>query len=240
MKHRSEHDLHQGRDLDEIAPDRFLILNPHVQSIIKHEGVISGRMFELTGWRRAGLLARLRERGFSVRTLADRVAALPAPPAAVPIGAAGWRSQARLTEQLSYFDPQLLGWHPIAAEERAGASGMAIRDGWVLRRRKGRGAASYYLAQLDRTGGIGLRPLGEASAVLLGLAQARAYDARPLLAGRRGEQLLLPQIELPPAYRSLLELIAQADDGHYVLERGGWPFAEAIFARLGFDLSIEE
>jgi hypothetical protein len=66
-------------DLEEIAPNRFLVHTPRINALIKGEGKIAGRMFELTGWRRDGLIARLRERGFSVRTLGDQLDKLPGP-----------------------------------------------------------------------------------------------------------------------------------------------------------------
>ena len=67
--------------MDEVAPNYFALNNSHLATLLKSEGLIKGHMFELTSWRREGLLARLRERGFSVRSLADRLEALPLPPA---------------------------------------------------------------------------------------------------------------------------------------------------------------
>src|SRR5258705_8288105 len=90
-----------GIDLEEIAPNRFMIHTQRTQALLSDEGTITGRLFELTTWRREGLLARLRERGFRVRTLADMTAALPAPPPPPPIGGAGWRPPARAVQPLS-------------------------------------------------------------------------------------------------------------------------------------------
>ena len=230
-------------DLDEVAPNRFAIANPHITSAIKSEGVLTGRIFELTGWRREGLIARLRERGFTVRTIADRIAALPAPPAPLPIGAPGWRPLATAIEQFGHFDLGLLRWHALAPEQREGVAGVMICDGWVLRRRKGRNPATFYLAHRERGGGVGLKPLGETAALLQGYAQALAFDARPLLVGPAGAPdgaLLLPAIELPAPYRAALTLCAGHSAAGWQVERGGWPLAQELFARLGVRLTLDE
>src|SRR5215218_5798417 len=91
--------LHRSAaDLEEIAPNRFLVHTPRINALIKGEGTIAGRMFELTGWRRDGLIARLRERGFEVRTLDNQLDKLPGPPPAPPILAPGWRPLASAIE----------------------------------------------------------------------------------------------------------------------------------------------
>src|SRR5262249_32248754 len=151
--------------------------------------------------------ARLRERGFAVRTIADRLEALPEPPAPLSIGGAGWRPLTHALEQISNYDLRRLRWHPLGPQRRDGGNGVRVSDGWAVRRRKGRGSASFYLAFKERGGTVGLRPLDETTAVLIGIAQSIEHDPRPLLAERRhlpgsgqgGEALLLPAIELPPA-----------------------------------------
>jgi hypothetical protein len=230
---------HPSVDLEEVAPSRFMMHNPRMGALLEGEGRITGRMFELTTWRRDGLIARLRERGFKVRTLADRLETLPTPPPPPPIGGSGWRPLASAIEQFSHFDLRRLRWHPLAPSTRDGVSGVALYEGWVLRRRKGRGASSYYLAFKERSGGIGLRPLDETEAIMAGFAQALALDDRPLLVERRGENLLLPDVELPPPHRELLERIAQqSEDGPLVDERS-WPLARELFERLGVSLTVE-
>lgn len=59
----------QPYDIDEIAPGRFMVRDPRANTLLKREGDLEGRLFTLRSWRREGLLARLRERGFRVRTL---------------------------------------------------------------------------------------------------------------------------------------------------------------------------
>ncbi len=240
MSRSSKQHRSSALDLDEIAPNRFLLHNPRVGALLKGEGVVNGRSFELTTWRREGLLARLRERGFSVRTIADRLEALPALPPPPPIGGPGWRLLAGAIEHFSHFDLRRLRWHPLAAETRDGAAGVTIYDGWVLRRRKGRGASSYYLAFKERGGGIGLRPLDETEAILAGYAQALELDDRPLLAERRGDDLLLPDVELPPPYRAALALFAKEGEEGPLVDRRGWPLAQELFGRLGVRLTIDE
>lgn len=236
MPSRSRHRL----DLDEIAPGRFLIHNPRAQLLLKGEGTIAGRLFEQTSWRREGLLARLRERELHVRTLDDRIAALPAPPDdPPPIERLGWRALATPLEQFSHFDLRALGWRAVAPTLRENTPGVALYGGWPLRRRKGRGNTSYYLALSERGGGIGLRPLDETQALLAGFAQALALDPRPLLAERRDAMLLLPEVELPPAYRATLALLTGPDADAPLVDERAWPFAQALFGRLGIQLTID-
>lgn len=243
MPSRSRH----GLDLDEIAPGRFLIHNPRAQLLLKGEGTIAGRLFEQTSWRREGLLARLRERGFAVRTLADRIDGLPAPPPAPRLGEAGWRPLASAVDHFSWFDPERVDWRPAELSTQNGAAGVLLRDGWVVRRRKGRGLSSYFLAFRERGGGIGLRPLGETEAILAGYAQAQARDPRPWLVERRpssapesGDDLLIPGVLLPPPYREVLGLLGREAAEGWLVDQRGWPLAQALFERLGVRLSVEE
>jgi hypothetical protein len=227
-------------DLEEIAPNRFMIHTQRTQTLLNGEGTIAGRLFELTTWRREGLLARLRERGFRVRTLADMAAALPAPPPPPPIGGTGWRPLASAIELLSHFDLRNLRWRSLVPEQRGGVSGVMVCAGWVLRRRKGRGPGAYYLALAEHSGSIGLRPLDETTAVLTGYAQATALDDRPLLAERRGGQILLPDVDLPPPHRALLGYIVAPSDAGPLIDEQGWPLAQAVFERLGVRLRVED
>jgi hypothetical protein len=237
----------QAIDLDEIGLNRFLVNNPSAFGVLKGEGQIAGRLFELTTWRREGLMARLRERGFAVRTIADRIAALPAPPRPPPLGAALWRPLSSALEQFSQFDLDLLRWRPIEPELRGGA-GVTLRAGWALRRRKGRGSSSYFLVFEERGGGAGLRPLDETEAVLVGYAQALERDPRPWIVERRPsasperaeDDVLLPDVELPPPYREALALFARASEAGPLVDQRGWPLARDLFGRLGVRLNVED
>jgi hypothetical protein len=116
---------------------------------------------------------------------------------------------------------------------------VTIYAGWVLRRRKGRGTSSYHLAIAERGGGIGLQPLDETSAILAGYAQAMALDDRPLVAERRGDRLLLPDVELPPPHRALLERMSERTEEGLLVHRRVWPLAQEVFGRMGVRL-VEE
>jgi hypothetical protein len=240
MAHATRHGRRGGLDMYEIAPGRFLIYNAHINSAIKREGDVRGRLFELTTWRREGLLARLRARGFAVRTLADRVAALPELPTAPPIGGPGWRRLTSPIEHISHFDLRNLRWRPLATELRDGAAGVTLYVGWVLRRRKGRGPASYYLAVGERGGGIGLQPFDETEAILAGYAQALDLDDRPLLAERAGDRILLPDVELPRPHQALLRSVATASDAGLYIDEHAWPLAQKRFGRIGGEQRLEE
>jgi hypothetical protein len=238
MARSSKQHRRSSISLEEIAPGRFLVHDPQVSGLLKGEGTLSGRLFELTTWRREGLLARLRERGFKVLTLAGLAAQLPGLPQPPPIGGPGWRPLSSAIEQISHFDLRNLRWRALEPETRAGALGVAIYGGWALRRRKGRGAASFYLAVRERGGGVGLQPLDETAAILTGYAQALALDARPLLVDRSGDHIVLPDVELPPPHRMLLKRIATEDDERLLVDESGWPLAQAVFGRLGVQLKI--
>lgn len=227
-------------DLEEIAPNRFHMYELRAAALLKGEGELSGRGFTLTSWRRDGLLARLRERGLHVSTLADQIEALPTPPPPPPIAGRGWRALASEIEQFSHFDLRRMRWHPIAPESRDGAPGVTLYGGWALRRRKGRGASSYYLALVERGGGIGLRPLDETTALLTGYAQALALDDRPLLVERRDGHYLLPNVDLPPSYRALLGRVARPTEAGPEADAEGWPLAQELFLRLGVRLRVED
>ncbi len=240
MAHSSRQARRGSLDMDEIAPNHFLVHNSHVTNVLKGEGLVKGRFFELTTWRREGLLARLRERGYTVRTIADRLAALPQPPVPPAIGGAGWRPLTNAIEQISNFDLRRLHWHPLPPQLRGGVTGVVIYEGWALRRRKGRGPASYYLAFKERSGSIGLRSLDETTAILIGIAQSLDHDPRPLLVEQSGEALLLPDVELPPAYRDTLALFSTSSPTGALVDRQSWPLAQELFGRLGIRLTIDD
>jgi hypothetical protein len=223
--------------LEEIAPGRFLVHDLQLQGLLKGEGTFSGRLFELTTWRREGLLARLRERGFKVLTLADLVAGLPTPPTPPPIGGPGWRPLSSAIEQISHFDLRNLRWRSLEPVSRDSVPGVTIYDGWTLRRRKGRGAASFYRATRERGGGVGLQPLDETQAILIGYAQALALDDRPLVVERHADLMLLPDVELPPPYRAVLRRIARESDAGLLVDENGLPLVRDLFGRLGVRLA---
>ena len=208
--------------------------------LLRGEGTIEGRFFELTTWRRDGLLGRLRLRGFQIVTLADQIEALPTPPPAPPLQEPCWRALTTPIERFSFFDPQTLAWAPISPETRDSAQVVVARAGLVLRRRKGRGAPAFYLGLAERGGTLGLSPLSETESLLTGYAQAADQPGLRLQATRAGQDELwhLPEVELPPPHRTLLRRLLQERDGPGVVGRGGLALAQELFARLGVRLTV--
>jgi hypothetical protein len=168
-------------DIEEIAPGRFIVRDPRAKTILKGEGDLEGQFFTLRSWRREGLLARLRGRGFRVLTIEDRIRHLPPLPAPLPTGSPFWLPLPD-DERWSVFDPQHLDWIPVPVEIRDGIAGCVIRQGQVIRRRRGRGVPRYALVAEGAT----LRTIDETEALLHGYA--RATPVR-LTARRDGERM---------------------------------------------------
>ena len=222
-------------DLEEITPNHFIIHNEHAFSVLRGEGERRGKLFELTGTRREGLLGRLALRNYNVLTLNDRIAALPDPLPPEAPGDEGWRPQAGEIERLSVFDPKTRDWHTIDVEQRAGEAGMWLRANQIVRRRKGRAAPSYAVAFMDRAGVISLRPLNETTALLAGHAQAAPLT---LPVQHKGEAVVLPTLTLPEPYRDFLRRVATETSDGWEVTRAGLNYAAQALERLG--MYIEE
>ncbi len=223
-------------DFEEIAPDRYMVRNVRAYPILKGEGVLRGQLFELTTWRRDGLIGRLRMAGLSVTTFLDQIEQLPNLPPASSSGQPGWRVLTSPNERFSRFDAAVLRWQPIEPSEQAGLSGVTLIPGASLRRRKGRGAADFYIAAAERGGGIRLLPANETTALLLGYANATGSDWRRLAAETDQEALILPEIDLPPPYRDLLKHLIQPGHAKPRVAGRGRELAERVFAKLGIRL----
>lgn len=224
----------QVADLEELQPQRFFVRNMRTRTLLKGEGTLSGNVFELTTWRREGLLARLRARGFVVSTLEDRARSLPALPSAVPIGDLCVHPVTGI-DRYSYFDPDTLDWRPIDPQASDGEAVVSLRDGWVIRQRHGRGAASYYQAVRDRSGQAQLTPLTETGALLAGYAQA-ARNPRSVKVRRAEQHYVLPDLKLPEPHRDLLQRLGQKLEGEWYIEAQNWPLARQVYERLGLKL----
>jgi hypothetical protein len=209
-------------DLEEIRPDSFLVHNPAIGPLLSGEGERNGDRFRLTTWRREGLIGRLRARSFVVHTLADQIAALPDLPAAGPRGALLTRPSVQ-GERISVFGADPPGWVP-APETPAG---VQLREGEVIRRRRGRGPANYY-----RVGpGGALQPLSEDAAVQLGYAQIAAQA--PTIALQPHEAgAFLADLPLPRTHRLLLGRIAEATRSGWTIAPASIPLVESLLARL--------
>lgn len=217
-------------DIEELRPGLFIVHNPAAGPALRGEGERDGDRFRLTGWRREGLVARLRSRGFEVLTLADQIDALPALATAVPPGGFVSRPLAG-GERVSYFSGRPLGWAPApAAPDDAGS--VELRVGWVIRRRKGRGPADYY-----RVAGPGaLAPLDEDEALLAGYAQAALEAPAPLAVEPVPGGLLAPDLPLPTPHRNLLGRFAERAPEGWRVAPEALPLLADLLARLGLML----
>ncbi|MEN9936269.1 MAG: hypothetical protein RLZZ387_2848 [Chloroflexota bacterium] len=224
-------------DLEEITAGRFIVRDPRANTLLKGEGELVGNRFILTSHRRDGLMARLRERGFRVRTLEDRLDALPQLPDPPPLGEPTWHPLSSPSERLSAFDVEQLRWAPLETEQRAGRSGVLLPSGWPVRRRKGRGVPEFLLAR-----GGQRQPLSEDQALLLGYALAAQRAPRLLVPLTETEGMavaLLPDVDLPPRHRELLQVITRDTPAGPAVDEGSWPLAVEVFARLGVRLESE-
>ncbi len=229
----------QPPDLDEVRPDRFVINNNKIRPFLKGEGVTVGRFFELGTWRREGLIARLRERGFNVRTLSDRIAALPRIRDVGPPGAEGVRYLAP-REQVAVLDTDTLRWNELPVIDQAGKPAIRIRANVALRRRKGRGRADHYISALARTGTINLLPASETDALVHAYGQIAANGApRMLQVINAGDRLIVPQRQaiLPPPHTDVLDRLAIEDADRWTFASSVMSLVETTLATLGLALT---
>jgi len=217
-------------DLEEIRPNRFLIHNAKSKMYLRGEGVTVGNTFELTSWRRDGLIGRLRMGGFTVRTIDDRIAALPPLPQPVLLGDIGVRELQHPKERYAYFDTEQLRWVDLAQADDT--RDLQLRVGWVLRRRRGRGAADHYIATPEKPDRIGLLPRTETAALLMGYAQATANVERVLHVEPVENGYQLPNVLLPPPHSNALKSIAERVQGTTIVGDAGWAQAQQLFATL--------
>lgn len=218
-------------DMEEVAPDRFVLHNSQLGGFLKGEGVISGRLFTLTTTRRDGLIARLRSRSFQVTTLDDLIQALPPLPPAATLGAFS-RHPLPDHERWSRFDAATLRWQPLHTVPDQAPPELELRSGWVIRRRKRRGPPSFLIWR----GAQGGRIIDETEALLQGYAQPGRLGS--LAAERDAALWCIPAVELPPSHRALLQRILTRISPPAVDERA-WPLAQAIFARLDVALTLQ-
>lgn len=216
-------------DLEELRPDHFVIHNPAAAPVLRSEGIREGDRFQLTSWRRDGLIARLRARGFVVLTLADQIAALPALPAMPAAGAPLVRALAP-GERISSFAADPPGWQPAPS---VAPGSVQLHEGWIIRRRRGRGPASYY-----RVSGRSLAPLDEAAALRLGYALIAEQGGATVAATPADQGWLLPDLPLPPEHRRLLGRLATHTRAGWHVSTSAKPLVSALLARLGLGLRI--
>jgi hypothetical protein len=231
--------LWQPPDLDEVRPNRFVINNDKLRPILRGEGVTAGKFFELVTWRREGLVARLRMHGFNVRTLDDRVAALPALPNVAPPGEVGVRELTHPKERIALFDRQHLRWIDLPVVEHHGRAAVRIPVGTALRRRKGRGHADYYLAAVGQNNQVNFLPVNETDALLHAYAQiALAGPPAFIRYANKDDAFFVAQRQalLPPPHHELLLTLQQDNSERWTVAAPHFEMAEQVFAKLGVRL----
>jgi hypothetical protein len=242
MAHRKKHTTHPPThaDLEEVRPQHFVIHNMDTYPILKGSGVFKGKMFDLTTWRREGLIARLRQSGFVVRTFDDQVHNLPELPPATMIGEPVEYPRHSNMERYSHFDPQMLTWvadEPHDSHEGTPQQYITLHVGWVVRQRQGRGKATYYQVGRSRAGHTALAPLSETSALLAGYAQAAITRRTPLKIHLNNQFGYIPTIELPPPHRDIIKRLAMPTEQGWQVERQHMPLASRVYQALGIRLS---
>lgn len=219
-------------DLDEVAPNRFLFRSSRLTQVLKSEGRIEGHMFVLTGWRRDGLMARLRADGFTVSTLADQITALPVRPSPPDVGPARPRLLMR-NDRYSRFDTPYTGWVPIVPVAAEGSPpSVMLPLGLPVRKRQGRGPTSFYRVVREGTGS-GLAPMGENTALLLAYAHLAATEPFSVTLQATAQGVVLPQIELPAPYRVFMRRLATESAEGWLADADSALVVCAVYARLG-------
>ena len=229
----------QPPDLDEVRPDHFVINNEKVRPFLRGEGEREGKFFHLQSWRRDGWLARLRMAGFNVRTLQDRVNALPAIATGVVLGPEGMRPLASARERFATWHPEALRWHDLPIVMVDGAPAVRLRVNEAVRRRKSRSGGDFFVAVPDRPERVGLRPVSEKDAILHAYAILASNSRPPVL--RRVETAdgyMVPsgQALLPAPHRAALDLLAREGAEPWTFTHQQSPLAERVFAKLGIQL----
>jgi hypothetical protein len=229
----------RAADLEEIRPDHFRLRNAGLRPLIKTEGRFHGSWFDLTSWRREGMLARLHEHGFSVLTLADQVAALPALPPPAERGAPVSRAVQR-NHRYSVFAVECLDWVALAPQDSPAGPLVWPQVGQVLRLRQGRGLARYALVGADRRGQAMLASLDETAALLQAYAQVQRDQPRALVLQHDGDGYFLPTLPpLPAPHRELLDRLTDQEGAGCRVDPAACPFLRDLFATLALSLHRE-
>ncbi len=222
-------------DLEEVRPQTFVVRNPATHPILKGEGNFKGVMFELTTWRRDGLLARLREHGYLVRTLDDQLRALPGlPPTAMPGDEMAYPVSG--STRLSHFDPLALAWVPDDPHPRDGQQVVTLRIGWVVRRRQGRGNAVFAQVRRESNDSVGFTTLEADRALMSGYAQAAALQPATLHTHSDKQHDYLPDLELPAPHAAILQRLGTRTEQGWQIEKRSWPLARSVYEALGIQL----
>ena len=229
----------QPPDLDEVRPDHFVINNEKVQPFLRGEGERNGKFFFLQSWRRDGWVARLRMAGFNIRTIRDRVDALPSIKHDVALGPEGLRPLATARERIAGWDARRLRWHELPVLTVDHQRAVRLRANEAVRRRRSRSGGDYFITVAERAGRIGLRPVGEQDAILHAYAVLASTGQQPSLDWLEtpaGYTVMAGQALLPAPYREALDRLSldRAEGWTFASEQA--PLARQVFAKLGIGL----
>ena len=229
----------QPPDLDEIHRDHFVINNEKVHPFLRGEGKREGVFFHLQNWRREGWVARLRSAGFNVRTLEDRVNALPSIRDDLTLGPEGVRVFSGAREHIATWDPQRLRWRDLPPILVDGAPALRLHVHEPLRRRKSRSGGDFFIAVPERPGRIGLRPVKETEAIMQAYALLAATGRPAVLTYRQiGDAYIVPadQALLPEPHREVLDRLSQESRERWTFDHAETSLAERVFQKLGIEL----
>ena len=228
----------QPPDLDEMRLDHFVVNNEKVRSFLRGEGERHGLFFHLQTTRREGWLARVRAAGFNVRTLADRIDALPAVSPDERTGPEGFRPLATARERLATWDRDRLGWSELPVVNEGNVPGIYLRANEPIRRRRGRGAADYFIAVAERSGRIGLRPASETDALLhaYSLLSAEQPLALSAVQSPTGYHVPAGNALLPEPHREALTRLSEEAAPAWTLGAAELSLAGEVFEKLGIRL----
>lgn len=181
-------------------------------------------------------------------TLDDCVAGLPELPdvARVPPDTPTAPLRISRMDRYSRFVPHRRDWEPLTPLAPSAPDlplQLHVATGWIIRRRQGRGHASYAQVQAKAQ----LRPLDELDALLYGYAYAVLLRLPPVTIQHdpTTAQWLLPALPLPAPHRELLAKIATPAPAEHALVPHGWlcaadglALAEAVLDSLGLAVLI--
>ncbi len=226
-------------DLDEIAPNTFIIHNDKVRLVLRGEGVTIGHTFQLVSPRRFGLLGRLKMRGFNVRTLTSRFERLPALPPAPQLGETLYRDH-NPRERWSSFDLDYLRWQDIVPITKDDQQVLPLQAGQIIRRRRSRTGGDFFQIEAAKNAGINLLPLSATEAILRGYAQAtQDSDIEIDVVAHPDDAYLLPlDFVLPASYLDMLKCTGKLTPEGLLIDAAGWSFALRTFHRLNLRPSL--
>lgn len=207
--------------------------------MLRGEGIIIGKFFDLVTWRREGLMARIRERGFNVRTLADRVERLPAIGPVDPPLPEGVRVLSHAKERIATFQRDTLHWRDLPVIDHQGKASVRVPGNVAIRRRKSRGHSDYYITTPVGDGHINFLPTKEADALLHAYAQFALNEPPATLRFVESEDgYVVPERQaiLPPPHQDVLSLLVRDKAERWTFPKNASELAEAVFEKLGIEL----